>query len=42
MSSKQSQYKILKSLEKDPNYTQRQLSSDLDISLGGVNYCLKG
>ena len=42
MSSKQSQYQILKSLEKDPNYTQRQLSSDLDISLWGVNYCLKG
>ena len=41
MSNKQSQYQILKSLEKDPNYTQRQLSKDLDISLGNVNYCLK-
>jgi EPS-associated MarR family transcriptional regulator len=37
----QNQYQILKSLEKDPNYTQRQLSKDLDISLGNVNYCLK-
>jgi EPS-associated MarR family transcriptional regulator len=37
----QNQYKILKSLEKDPDYTQRQLSKDLDISLGNVNYCLK-
>ena len=41
MSNKQSQYQILKSLEKDPDYTQRQLSKDLDISLGNVNYCLK-
>ena len=41
MSNKQSQYQILKSLEKDPNYTQRQLSKDLDLSLGKVNYCLK-
>jgi EPS-associated MarR family transcriptional regulator len=37
----QNQYQILKSLEKDPDYTQRQLSKDLDISLGNVNYCLK-
>ena len=41
MSNKQSQYQILKSLEQDPNYTQRQLSKDLDLSLGKVNYCLK-
>jgi EPS-associated MarR family transcriptional regulator len=41
MSNKQSQYQILRSLEKDPNYTQRQLSKDLDLSLGKVNYCLK-
>ena len=41
MSNKQSQYQILKSLEQDPNYTQRQLSKDLDISIGKVNYCLR-
>jgi len=41
VSNKQSQYQILKSLEQDPNYTQRQLSKDLDLSLGKVNYCLK-
>ncbi len=41
MLKQQNQYQILKSLEKDPNYTQRQLSKDLDISLGNVNYCLK-
>ena len=34
VSNKQSQYQILKSLEQDPNYTQRQLSKDLDLSLG--------
>ena len=42
MPNKQSQYQILKSLEIDSSYTQRQLSSDLDMSLGSVNYCLKG
>ena len=41
MSNKQSQYQILKSLEQDRNYTQRQLSKDLDLSLGKVNYCLR-
>jgi EPS-associated MarR family transcriptional regulator len=41
VSNKQSQYQILKSLEQDPNYTQRQLSKDLDLSLGKVNYCLR-
>ena len=41
MANKQSQYQILKSLEQDPNYTQRQLSKDLDLSLGKVNYCLR-
>ena len=41
MLKQQNQYQILKSLEKDPDCTQRQLSKDLDISLGNVNYCLK-
>ena len=41
MANKQSQYQILKSLEQDPNYTQRRLSKDLDLSLGKVNYCLR-
>jgi len=41
VSNKQSQYQILRSLEQDPNYTQRQLSKDLGLSLGKVNYCLK-
>jgi EPS-associated MarR family transcriptional regulator len=41
VANKQSQYQILKSLEQDPNYTQRRLSKDLDLSLGKVNYCLR-
>ena len=41
VSNKKSQYQILKSLEQDLNYTQRQLSKDLDLSLGKVNYCLR-
>ena len=41
MSKKQNQYQILKSLEQDPHSTQRQLSNDLSVSLGKVNYCIK-
>ena len=36
-----SKYELLKSLEKDSNLTQRQLSKELGISLGKVNYCLQ-
>jgi len=41
MPNKQSKYKLLKSLEQDANLTQRQLSKELGISLGKVNYCLQ-
>ena len=41
MSKKQNQFQILKSLEQDSHSTQRQLSNDLGVSLGKVNYCLK-
>jgi EPS-associated MarR family transcriptional regulator len=41
MPNNQSKYKLLKSLEQDANLTQRQLSQELGISLGKVNYCLK-
>ena len=34
-------FQILKSLELDSHPTQRQLSNDLGVSLGKVNYCLK-
>ena len=41
MSKKQNKFQILKSLELDSRPTQRQLSNDLGVSLGKVNYCLK-
>jgi len=41
VSREQNQYQILKSLEQDSNFTQRQLSNNLGVSLGKINYCLK-
>ena len=41
MSKKQNQFQILQSLERDSRPTQRQLSNDLGVSLGKINYCLK-
>jgi EPS-associated MarR family transcriptional regulator len=41
VSKKQYQYQILKSLEQDSRSTQRQLSNNLGVSLGKVNYCIK-
>ena len=41
MPNKQNKYQLLKSLEQDANLTQRQLSKELGISLGKVNYCLQ-
>jgi EPS-associated MarR family transcriptional regulator len=32
---------VLHLLEEEPSLTQRELAEKLDISLGGVNYCLK-
>ncbi|MEX0902111.1 MAG: MarR family EPS-associated transcriptional regulator [Pseudohongiellaceae bacterium] len=34
-------YKLLKTLEENPNQSQRQLSQSLGVSLGKTNYCLK-
>ncbi len=33
--------KILKKLEEDPRISQRDLASELGISLGKANYCLR-
>jgi EPS-associated MarR family transcriptional regulator len=41
VSKKRNQFQILQSLERDSRPTQRQLSNDLSVSLGKVNYCLK-
>ena len=32
---------MLRVLEKNPDFTQRQLAAELGVSLGGVNYALK-
>ena len=34
-------YQLLKHLEQNPEMPQRQLASELGISLGKANYCLK-
>lgn len=34
-------FKVLNILDENPNITQRELAYKLEISLGGVNYCLK-
>ena len=34
-------FRVLHLLEEEPSLTQRELAEKLDISLGGVNYCLK-
>ena len=33
--------KLLRHLEENPDITQRQLASELGVSLGKANYCLK-
>ena len=32
---------LLRKLESNPQYTQRELSKEMGVSLGKVNYCLK-
>lgn len=34
-------FRVLRLLEKNPELTQREISSNLGLSLGGVNYCLR-
>ena len=41
MLNQQSKYQLLKSLDQNSNLTQRQLSQELGVSLGKVNYCLQ-
>ena len=35
-------FRVLRLLEENPDLTQRELASELGISIGGLNYCLKG
>jgi len=32
---------LLRRLESNPQFTQRQLSTEMNVSLGKVNYCMK-
>ena len=32
---------LLRKLESNPEYTQRELSQEMEVSLGKVNYCIR-
>ena len=34
-------FRVLRALEKSSHLTQRELANETNISLGGINYCLK-
>ena len=34
-------FDLLRRLEKNPQYTQRELSREMGVSLGKVNYCIR-
>ena len=34
-------FEVMRKINSNPNVNQRQLASDLDFSLGKLNYCLK-
>ena len=34
-------YRVMRLLEENPDMTQRELAETLGVSVGGVNYCLK-
>ena len=33
--------RVMRVIEENPTATQREIAQDLNVSLGGVNYCLK-
>ena len=41
MDNKNIHFNLLRKLELNPEYTQRELSKEMGISLGKVNYCIK-
>ena len=41
MNNKDIYLDLLRKLELNPEYTQRELSKEMGISLGKVNYCMK-
>tara|TARA_A100001011_G_C14135239_1_gene767267 strand:- start:483 stop:785 length:303 start_codon:yes stop_codon:yes gene_type:complete len=40
MKDNQEQFKVLRKVSKKPNYSQRELASELNISVGKINYIL--
>ncbi len=41
MNQKDIRLDLLRKLESNPKYTQRELSKEMGVSLGKVNYCIK-
>jgi EPS-associated MarR family transcriptional regulator len=41
MTNDELEYRVLKWLQNNPNITQRQLASELGVSLGKINFLLK-
>ena len=41
MKDKKDHFKILRTIKKNPNSSQRMLADEADVSLGKLNYCLK-
>ena len=41
MNQKDIRLDLLRRLESNPEYTQRELSKEMGVSLGKVNYCMK-
>jgi EPS-associated MarR family transcriptional regulator len=41
MNNKDINLDLLRKLESNPQYTQRELSQEMEVSLGKVNYCMK-
>ena len=39
--NEETRYRLIKLIEENPDISQRELASQLGISLGKVNYCLK-
>ncbi len=41
MNNKDIHLDLLRKLETNPRYTQRELSQEMGVSLGKINYCMK-
>ena len=39
--NKQDQFEVLRKIEANPGFSQRQLATNLGFSLGKLNYCLR-